>query len=125
VRAEGHADLGGQKNGCGSVYAEPDVARPLPGTLGGGPVSVGSEAGMDPRGKQPQQGGQAIPIDPTDPNLPPKVRDVLHKGRTSWLKNPEVCDLLVNHAAFNMPISRDAPMQPPGARGLRSLHYLL
>lgn len=71
---------------------------------------------MDTRNKQATSGGAAVPIDPSDPNLPPKVRDVLTKGKTNWLKNPEVCELLVNHAAFNLPISRDAPSQPPGMR---------
>jgi hypothetical protein len=71
---------------------------------------------MDTRNKQAPSGGAAVPIDPSDPNLLPKVREILTKGKTSWLKNPEVCDLLMNHASYNMPISRDAPNQPPGTQ---------
>lgn len=115
----------GKDTGCYSGVLNSDVLQSYRGPESGGPINISLGGVMDPRGKQPTQGGQAIPIDPSDPSLPPKVREVLHKGRTSWLKNPEVCDLLVNHAAFNLPISRDAPMQPPGTRTFRSFHHNL
>ncbi|KAK9820359.1 hypothetical protein WJX72_009412 [[Myrmecia] bisecta] len=56
----------------------------------------------------------AAPLDPKDPSYPPKIREVLAKGQTTWLKNTEVCDLLLNFQAYNMRVSRDPPLQPPG-----------
>ena len=51
---------------------------------------------------------------PDDPNFPPKIRDTLHRAQKSWLKNPEVADVLLNYAAYSIPVARDPPYQPPG-----------
>ena len=36
------------------------------------------------------------------------------KGRTSWLKNTEVLDLLQNYREYRFTVSREAPNRPPG-----------
>lgn len=62
----------------------------------------------------------ARPLDPRDPNLPQTVRDILEKGKRSWLKNTEVCDMLLNHMEFNLRVAKKPPRQPPG-RFIRSV----
>lgn len=56
----------------------------------------------------------ARPLDPRDPKLPETVRDILEKGKRSWLKNTEVCDMLLNHNEFNLRVAKEPPRQPPG-----------
>lgn len=45
----------------------------------------------------------------------PKAKEVLLKAEQSWLKNTEVCELLLNYVAYNLPVSKEPPHQPPGA----------
>ena len=64
------------------------------------------------------QGGDdsqaAEPLNLEDTTYPSAVREILRKANRSWLKNTEVTDLLLNYVAYNLPISRDPPHQPPG-----------
>lgn len=43
------------------------------------------------------------------------MRDILRRAQTIWLKNPEVCDLLVNHRQYGLNVSVHSPVRPPGA----------
>ncbi|KAK9846619.1 hypothetical protein WJX81_007767 [Elliptochloris bilobata] len=36
------------------------------------------------------------------------------KAEQTWLKNTEVCELLLNYVAYNLPVSKEPPNQPPG-----------
>ena len=63
---------------------------------------------MEPAG-QPAQS-----LSPDNPKFPQKVRDILHKAQSAWLKNTEVCDLLLHYAEYNLPVARDPPNLPPG-----------
>ena len=36
------------------------------------------------------------------------------RAKTSWLKNTEVVDLLVNHERYRLPVSSDPPNKPAG-----------
>jgi hypothetical protein len=63
---------------------------------------------MEPAG-QPAQS-----LSPDNPRFPQKVRDILHKAQSAWLKNTEVCDLLLHYAEYNLPVARDPPNLPPG-----------
>ena len=56
----------------------------------------------------------AQPLDSRDSTLPENVRDILDKGKHSWLKNTEVCDMLLNHTEFNLRVAKEPPRQPPG-----------
>ena len=58
----------------------------------------------------------AQPLDPTDIDLPEATQDILEKGKRSWLKNTEVCDMLINYAAFNLRVAREPPCKPPGSQ---------
>ena len=60
----------------------------------------------------------AQPLDPGDSDLPEKTQDILKKGKRSWLKNTEVCDMLLNYTAFNLRVAREPPCQPPGTAQL-------
>ena len=53
-------------------------------------------------------------LDPAAVNLPSRARDILLKGRTSWLKNTEVLDLLRNYRDYRFIVSREPPNKPPG-----------
>lgn len=57
----------------------------------------------------------AQPLDSGDPDLPEKTQDILEKGKRGWLKNTEVCDMLLHHAAFNLRVAKEPPRQPPGS----------
>ena len=46
--------------------------------------------------------------------LPSGVIDILHRACTSWLKNTEVTDLLVNHRQYGLHVSLEPPVRPPG-----------
>ena len=63
---------------------------------------------MEPAG-QPAQS-----LSPDNPKFPQKVRDILHKAQTAWLKNTEVCDVLMRYSEYNLPVARDPPHLPPG-----------
>ena len=56
----------------------------------------------------------AQPLDPRDAGLPEATQEILEKGKRTWLKNTEVCDMLINHAASNLRVAREPPCQPPG-----------
>jgi hypothetical protein len=45
-----------------------------------------------------------------------RVRDVLARAGEGWLKNTEVCDLLVHYRTYGLPICRHPPSRPAGAR---------
>lgn len=57
----------------------------------------------------------AQPLDPKDEDLPELTQDILEKGKRSWLKNTEVCDMLLNYTACNLKVARELPRQPPGS----------
>jgi hypothetical protein len=59
-------------------------------------------------------GQPATSLNPDDPKFPQKVRETLHKAQSSWLKNTEVCNLLLHYAEYNLPVARDPPNLPPG-----------
>ena len=44
-----------------------------------------------------------------------RVRDVLSRAGEGWLKNTEVCDLLVHFRTYGLPICRHPPSKPAGA----------
>ena len=70
--------------------------------------SATTDLTMEPVG-QPAQS-----LSPDNPKFPQKVRDILHKAQSAWLKNTEVCDLLLHYAEYNLPVARDPPNLPPG-----------
>ena len=45
--------------------------------------------------------------------------DMLDQSRTRWLKNTEVCDMLLNHRSYGFALSKTAPVRPPGASSVR------
>jgi hypothetical protein len=47
---------------------------------------------------------------------PLPVLEILQRGQVEWLKNTEVHDLLTNYKGYDLTVSRDAPLRPPGAR---------
>ena len=47
------------------------------------------------------------------------VIDMLDQSRTRWLKNTEVCDMLLNHRSYGFALSKTAPVRPPGASSVR------
>lgn len=63
---------------------------------------------MEPAG-QPAQS-----LSPDNPRFPQKVREILHKAQSAWLKNTEVCDVLLHYSEYNLPVARDPPHLPPG-----------
>jgi hypothetical protein len=42
------------------------------------------------------------------------VVELLRQSRVRWLKNTEVCDILLNYKAYDFSLSASAPVQPPG-----------
>jgi hypothetical protein len=49
------------------------------------------------------------------------IIDLLRQSRGRWLKNTEVCDILLNHRQYAFELSTTAPITPPGAHFLFSL----
>ena len=43
------------------------------------------------------------------------VIDRLRQSRVRWLKNTEVCDILLNYRQYEFGLSTTAPITPPGA----------
>ena len=43
------------------------------------------------------------------------VIEMLNQSRTRWLKNTEVCDMLLNYRSYGFALSKTAPVRPPGA----------
>ena len=39
---------------------------------------------------------------------------MLQRAERNWLKNTEVCDLLVNHKEYGLNVCVDPPVRPPG-----------
>ena len=56
----------------------------------------------------------AQPLAPNS-DLPENVQEVLDKGRHSWLKSTDVCDLLLHYATYNLKVEKEPPCQPPGS----------
>lgn len=52
-------------------------------------------------------------LEPRD-DQPEAVREALQRAKVSWMRNSDVYDLLVNHAAYNLPVSKEAPHRPAG-----------
>ena len=46
--------------------------------------------------------------------LPPATKSAISRAKTSWLKNTEVVDLLLNHQKYRLPVSSDPPNKPAG-----------
>ena len=66
---------------------------------------------------QPRPGnmnaGSSLPLSPAACQFP-KAQAIIRKAEGSWLKNTEVCELLMNYVAYNLPVSKEPPSQPPG-----------
>ena len=43
------------------------------------------------------------------------IVELLRQARSRWLKNTEVCDILLNYKAYDFSLSSTAPVTPPGA----------
>lgn len=43
------------------------------------------------------------------------IIELLRQARSRWLKNTEVCDILLNFKAYDFSLSVSAPVTPPGA----------
>jgi len=56
----------------------------------------------------------AQPLAPSDVDLPKATQEILEKGKRSWLKNTEVCDMLLNYTACNLRVAKEPPCKPPG-----------
>ena len=56
----------------------------------------------------------AVPLGQETGHLPVAMRDVICKARTSWLKNSEVLDILLNFKRYRFPVGKEAPDCPPG-----------
>lgn len=50
----------------------------------------------------------------TSQQQPRKVREILDKAKSHWLKNTEVVDLLSNYRAYDFRVSKEAPVRPSG-----------
>ena len=46
------------------------------------------------------------------------AKTAISRAKTSWLKNTEVVDLLINHQKYHLPVSSDPPNKPAGERPL-------
>lgn len=46
--------------------------------------------------------------------LPPHIREVVIRARTSWLKSGEVYDILNNYKSYRLPVGTEAPQCPGG-----------
>lgn len=60
-----------------------------------------------------EQPAGAIPLSVSE-NTPSGVADVVRKSVDKWLKNTEVVDILNKYKDYAFPISKDAPVTPPG-----------
>ena len=58
--------------------------------------------------------GAAEPLGSGDVSLPKSVRDMLVRGRVSWLRNEDVVDLLHNYKQYKFRVSKEPPVKPPG-----------
>ncbi len=58
-------------------------------------------------------GTSALPLQ-QKAGLPPVVFEILERACSSWLKNTEVTDLLVNHRQYGLHVSLEPPVRPPG-----------
>lgn len=56
----------------------------------------------------------AQPLAPSDIDLPEATQEILEKGKRSWLKNTEVCDMLLNYMVCNLRVAKEPPCKPPG-----------
>ena len=71
---------------------------------------------MEPAG-QPAQS-----LSPDNPKFSQKVREILHKEQSAWLKNTEVCDVLMHYSEYSLPVARDPPHLPlGGTKGLEAV----
>lgn len=59
--------------------------------------------------------GMAEPLGSGDVSLPKSVRDMLVRGRVSWLRNEDVVDLLHNYKQYKFRVSKEPPVKPSGA----------
>ena len=78
------------------------------------PYGPTKQQGSVHAGSMSSQGGSSVPLSPAACQFP-KAKEVLLKAEQSWLKNTEVCELLLNYVAYNLPVSKEPPHQPPGA----------
>ncbi|GAB4817845.1 hypothetical protein N2152v2_004891 [Parachlorella kessleri] len=58
--------------------------------------------------------GGAGPLDGSLETLPSQVKEIIAKARASWLKNPEVVDILENFRHYRLAVSSEPPVQPAG-----------
>ncbi|KAK9825844.1 hypothetical protein WJX81_002837 [Elliptochloris bilobata] len=56
----------------------------------------------------------AEPLGSSDVSLPKAVRDMLVRGRVSWLRNEDVVDLLHNWKQYKFRVSKEPPVKPSG-----------
>lgn len=58
--------------------------------------------------------GGSAPLGFGDIEYPKKLRDIITKAKTSWLRNQEVADILQNYRAYNFKVSTEPAVQPAG-----------
>ncbi len=68
----------------------------------------------------PPQGGVARslvepPLVGPDGSSRAHVIDLLRQSKARWLKNTEVCDILLNYRQYDFNLSQTAPVTPNGA----------
>ena len=85
------------------VAAEPDLKHLTAGCQLSTPLATG-----------PWCSRMAVPLGQETGHLPVAMRDVICKARTSWLKNSEVLDILLNFKRYRFPVGKEAPDCPPG-----------
>ena len=56
----------------------------------------------------------AAPLGHDSHPLPPVVKDIVTKARTTWLKNDEVLKILLHYKVYDLPIGKEAPKSPGG-----------
>ena len=93
---------------CNAAFRAARSSRDQPNTLVRQHDLIKVDLTMEPAG-QPAQS-----LSPDNPKFPQKVRDILHKAQTAWLKNTEVCDVLMRYSEYNLPVAREPPHLPPG-----------
>lgn len=60
----------------------------------------------------------ALPLGQETHPLPASVREIVIKARTSWLKNADVLDILLNFQSYGLPVAKEPPNSPPGKKAL-------
>ena len=62
----------------------------------------------------------AAPLGHDSHTLPPAVKDIVTKARTTWLKNDEVLKILLHYKTYDLSIGKEAP-KAPGGNALKNI----